>query len=136
MTIRAGDTASRDFVVDENAMHWFQSVSGDTSRIHCDEAYAKSRGYDGVIAYGGIMLAHLSHLLGMRIPGENGTSISWTIRYHAPLYLGEPARISLEVVNTSPATGVVESKFRIAAGERTIASGTAQSIVPSGEIAA
>lgn len=134
--VRVGDTASRDFIVDDEAMRWFQSVSGDNSRIHCDADYARSRGYDGVIAYGGIMLAHLSHILGMRIPGSNGTSISWTIRYHNPLYLNEPARITLEVTFVAPADGVVESRFRIMAGAKLVASGKTQSIVPLDEVEA
>jgi acyl dehydratase len=135
MSIRVGDCATREFVADEAAMRAFQALSGDQSRIHCDEAYAKSRGYDGVIVYGGIMLAHLSHLLGMKIPGTNGTSLAWTIKYHKPLYVGEKAAIELTVVNVSPATGVVESKFTIKTGDKRIASGTAQSIVPSETLA-
>lgn len=135
MTVRVGDTASREFVVDEPAMRWFQSVSGDTSRIHCDPEYARTRGYEGVIAYGGIMLAHLSHLLGMKIPGANGTSIAWSITYRKPLYVGEPARVDIEVTDISEATGVVQCKFRIAAGTKVVANGTTQSIVPPSDLA-
>jgi HAD superfamily phosphatase (TIGR01681 family) len=76
-----------------------------------------------VIAYGGIMLAHLSHVLGMKLPGPTGTSTKWTINYREPLYLDEPARITLEISHTSSATGLVEAKFRITSGERTIATG-------------
>ncbi len=135
MTIRVGDTASRGFVVDEAAMRWFQAVSEDDSRIHCDAEYARNRGYRDVIAYGGIMLAHLSHILGTALPGSNGTSLAWTIKYHKPLYVGEEAEITLEVVNVSPATGVVEGKFRVMAGDKKVASGTTQSIVPPQDIA-
>jgi len=134
MTVRIGDKASRRFVVDDQAMEWFRQVSEDDSRIHCDDAYARSRGFDGVIAYGGIMLAHLSHLLGNCIPGTNGTSLAWSIKYHKPLYIGETAEITLEVVNISAAAGVVEGKFRVMAGAKRVASGTTQSILPPEEI--
>jgi 3-hydroxybutyryl-CoA dehydratase len=136
MRIRVGNVATRKFVIDEAAMKWFREVAEDTSRIHCDAAYAKSRGFEGVLAYGGIMLAHLSHLLGMHIPGDRGTSVAWSIKYHGPLYVDEPAEINLEVTYVSQGTGIVESRFSIAAGEKLVATGTAQSIVPLGEIEA
>ncbi len=132
--IRIGDTTTHDFVVDRDAMRRFQEMSADRSRIHCDEGFARERGFNGVIAYGGIMLAHLSHVLGMKLPGPSGTSTKWTINYREPLYLDEPARITLEVTHTSRATGLVEGKFRIASGERTIATGTTQSLVPREQI--
>jgi len=135
MTVRVGDSAARDFVVSEADMRAFQALSGDMSRIHCDGAYAKSRGYEGVIVYGGIMLAELSHVLGMMVPGANGTSLVWTIKYRKPLYVGEAARLELTVTNVSPATGVVDAKFAIQSGDKRVASGTTQSIVPPEELA-
>ena len=134
--IRVGDTATHDFVVDVDAMQWFQAMSADTSKIHCNPGFAQERGFSGVIAYGGIMLAHLSHVLGMKLPGPTGTSTKWTISYREPLYLGEAARIALEITYASKATGIVEGKFRIVSGEKTIATGTTQSLVPREQIEA
>ena len=132
--IRVGDTTTHDFVVDLDAMQRFQAMSGDLSRIHCDAGFAQERGFSGIIAYGGIMLAHLSHVLGMKLPGPAGTSTKWTINYREPLYLGQPARITLEITFASRSTGIVEGKFRIAAQEKTIATGTTQSLVPREQI--
>jgi hypothetical protein len=72
----------------------------------------------------------------MQLPGPNGTSISWSIKYHRPLYVGEPAELLLEVTHVSAATGIVESRFCIMAGEKKVASGTTQSLVPHAEIEA
>jgi 3-hydroxybutyryl-CoA dehydratase len=132
--IRAGESTVHEFVVDEHAMQWFQTLSNDMSRIHCDAAFARERGFKDVIVYGGILLAHLSHVLGMHLPGTNGTSTKWTINYREPLYVGEKARLTLEITYASRATGMVEGKFSIASGERTIATGMTQSIVPADEI--
>ena len=132
--IRVGDSTTHDFVVDQDAMRWFQATSKDFSRIHCDSEFARQRGFKDVIAYGGIMLAHLSHVVGMKLPGPSGTSTKWTISYREPLYVGEPARIGLEITYASKATGMIEGKFRIVSGDRVIATGTTQSIVPVDEI--
>jgi acyl dehydratase len=136
MTIRVGDFATHEFVIDEAAMRAFQALSGDRSRIHCDIAYARERGYKDVITYGGIMLAHLSHVLGVKIPGANGTSTKWTISYREPLYVGELASLHFEVTHVSKATGIIEGKYRIVTGTRTVATGTTQSLVPPDEIEA
>ena len=134
MTIRVGDRASRSFVVNAATMRWFQEVAEDTSRIHCDSAFAQARGYRDVVVYGGIMLAHLSHLVGMKIPGPDGTSIGWSVKFHNPLYVDEPAEITLEVANVSAATGVIEGKFSIMAGQKKVATGTTRSVVPRDQI--
>lgn len=134
MTIKVGDRATREFSVDAAAMELFKTLSSDTSRIHCDEDYAKSRGYEGVIVYGGIMLAQLSHMLGMHLPGANGTSTSWSVNYRRPLYVGDKAQIAIEVTDVSASTGIVESAFRITVGDKLIASGKTQSIVPISDV--
>ena len=85
-----GDRVEHRFVVDAAAMAAFQALSNDHSRMHTEDGYARSRGAEGVIVYGGIMLAHLSHVLGSAIPGDHGVSTNWEITYHSPLYVGEP----------------------------------------------
>jgi acyl dehydratase len=132
--MKIGDNASLTFTVDAAAMQAFASASGDHSLIHKDAEFAQSRGYAGPVVYGGIMVAHLSRVLGMYLPGPTGTSISWSIRFHEPLYVGESATLVLTVSFSSSATGVVESKFRISAGTKVVASGTTQSIISRDEI--
>ncbi len=130
MTIRPGQSAVHAFTVTGDAMRAFQTLSGDMSKVHTDPEFARARGFKDVIVYGGILLAQLSHVLGMKLPGTEGTSTRWTVDYRVPLYVDEPATLALEIVNTSPATGLVDAKFVIAAAGRTIATGTAQTLAP------
>jgi 3-hydroxybutyryl-CoA dehydratase len=134
--IKVGDSASHTFTLTPELMAAFQDMSGDDSRIHTDDAFAKSRGYKGVIAYGGIMLSQLSRMVGTMLPGADGMSVKWTINYREPLYVGETAELRLEVSYTSREHGLVEGKFRITCEARTVATGTTQSIVPADQIAA
>ncbi len=135
MTIRSGQSVVHAFTVGPEAMRAFQALSGDMSQVHCDPAFARARGFKDVIVYGGILLAQLSHVLGMKLPGAEGTSTRWTIDYRAPLYVGEAASLRLEIVSTSPATGLADAKFIIEAGGRTVATGTAQTLVPHERLA-
>ncbi len=129
--IAAGAAVEHRFTIDAAAMAAFAALSGDRSAIHTDEAFARSRGYQGVIVYGGLMLAQLSGVLGGKLPGDDGVSARWSIDYRSPLYVGEPAVLRLEVAHVSAAVGLVESRFTIHAGERLVASGKAQSLVPA-----
>jgi len=128
--IAAGNVVEHAFVVDDAAMQAFITLSNDRSAVHTDAAYARSRGFDGVIVYGGLMLAQLSHVLGGHIPGDHGVSTRWSIDYRRPLYVGERALLRFEVLNVSEATGLIDAKFTITCGERTIATGKTQSLVP------
>jgi len=116
-------------------MEAFQLLSGDDSRIHVDDVYAKERGFERAIVYGGLMLAQLSYVLGQKIPGELGHSGRWQIDYRRPLYCGDKATLSLEVTHLSKAMGVMEGRFRITARGVAIATGKVQSFVPPDEIA-
>ena len=130
--IRVGDSVEHSFTITEDDMRLFQKLSADYSLIHTDSGFARERGFDGVIVYGGLLLAHLSHVVGQHLPGRKGTSASWSISYRAPLYVGETAALNLTVTNVSVAAGMVEGRYKITCGDRTIAKGQTQSIVPAG----
>lgn len=131
MRIAVGDVTEFAFQIDAAAMEAFAAMANDRSAVHVDVAYAKSRGFEGTIVYGGLMLVQLSHVLGSHIPGNDGVSTHWSIDYRKPLYVGETAVLRLEVVHVSPATGLVDCKFAIRASDRVIATGKTQSQVPS-----
>ena len=130
MTIKAGQSVAHSFTVDAAAMRAFQALSGDLSAVHSDAAFARARGFEDVIVYGGLMLAQLSYVVGMLLPGSNGTSLRWAIDYRGPLYVGEAATLTLEIVGVSPGTGLVDSRFTIATAARKVATGTAQTLLP------
>ena len=128
--IAVGDRVEHAFTISDDDMATFRRLSADSSLIHTDPEFARQRGFKDVIVYGGLMLAQLSHVVGQLLPGRHGTSVKWTVNYRSALYAEEPARLSLHVVNVSPATGLVEARYRIACGDRLIAEGQTQSLVP------
>jgi acyl dehydratase len=130
MRLAVGETTEHRFMVSAADMETFRALSGDSSAIHTNVDYARSQGYTDVIVYGGILLAKLSFVLGMRIPGDHGVSTRWTIDYRKPLYIDEEAAIALEIVSISESTGIIDSKFSVRTSDKLIATGKTQSIVP------
>ena len=134
MGISVGARFEHRFVIDDAAMQAFASLSNDRSSIHTNDAFARERGYQSAIVYGGLMLAHLSHVVGTKIPGDLGTSGRWEIDYRRPLYVGEEAVLTMTVDHVSRAMGLIQAKFTIHRGDRLVATGKTQSFVPASEI--
>ena len=128
-----GLSAHLEFVVSQSDMNLFAQLSGDTSRIHHDENFAKHNGYCGPVVYGALIVARLSQMLGMQLPGDLGLATDWEIHFHQPLYVDEPALLSAQVKSRSNATSTVKIVFDVRADERLIAKGTARSMLLAGQ---
>ncbi|WP_420969854.1 MaoC/PaaZ C-terminal domain-containing protein [Bradyrhizobium sp. B120] len=125
--LKEGMTVSLPFRIGQSEMDAFRKLSGDSSRIHIDSEFAQSRGFTGPVVYGALTVARLSHLVGMHLPGDLGLATSWRIDFNKPLYIDEEATFNGELTHVSQSTHTVSLKFRVYAGEKLIASGTAGS---------
>ena len=126
--LRVGAAVTHDFVVTPEDLAAFRQLSGDDSLIHTDASFSSRHGFREPIAYGGIMLAHLSHVLGTMVPGRRGVSLAWSIAFRKPLYVNEPATITATVAHVSEATRTVNLTFTITRGHDIIASGKTESL--------
>ena len=109
----------------EKMMQLFMEISGDMSPVHTDVNYAKSRGFDGVVVYGGILVAQISRMVGMHLPGHDALSRGLNIHYVRPLLVGQQAELEARVAHISEATSSIELKFKITSQGKTLAKGSA-----------
>lgn len=127
--LHEGMSVTVPFAISDRDMETFIALTGDTSLIHTDDAEAKAQGFKGVIVYGGLLTAKLSHMLGMHLPGMMGLSNTWQINFHRPLYTGEDVELCGKVVHLSEATKVVSIKFTMRRGKTLIADGSIQTML-------
>jgi acyl dehydratase len=120
-------TVSVPFRIGQAEMDAFRRLSGDSSRIHIDAEFARSRGFDGPVVYGALTVARLSNMVGMHLPGDLGLATSWRIDFNKPLYIDEEAIFEAELTHVSQSTHTVSLKFRVRVGEKLVASGSAGS---------
>jgi 3-hydroxybutyryl-CoA dehydratase len=118
-----------EFSVTAADMEKFLELSGDDSLIHSSPDFAVGHGFEGVVVYGGILLAKLSRCLGRQLPGPRGISLGWSIRYHAPLYVGETALFEAVPGDYSESTRFLAVTFTISREGKKLASGKAESIL-------
>ena len=115
------------FTISPDDMETFRNLSGDYSRIHHDEVFAKKNGFNHPVVYGALTVARLSQLVGMHIPGDLGLATSWKIDFNNPLYVEELAVMHAVLTHKSEATHTIKIKFTVTVGEKIIATSTAGS---------
>lgn len=120
------------FVVSQADMVTFSKLSGDSSPVHMDHDFARQSGFDGPVVFGALIVAKISKLLGMHLPGPGGVWTGLTIEFRKPLYVDEKASIYGEVDHASAATGMLSLRLKVTAGNRLIAKASAESVLTSG----
>ena len=93
-----------EFVVTDQMMKNFSNISGDFNPLHINNEYAKLKGFDGVVVYGGLLISQISQIIGMHLPGDNSLWNGLSVNFIKPLMVGQKAIIEAIVVHVSKAT--------------------------------
>ena len=126
--IIAGDTREFGFVISQHDMDQFATLSGDHNQIHQDPAFAVQQGFDGCVVYGGLIVAQVSRMLGMVMPGRFGLWTGLNVQFRNPLYVGEDALLTLAVDSKSEAAKMMKLKIRVTTERGLIASAVCESV--------
>lgn len=124
--LREGMSAHVDFVVSAEDMRAFALLSGDYNPLHVDADFARRKGFDGAVVYGALLVAKVSQLIGMRLPGRDGVWTGLALQFRRPLYVGRAARVEAVVERLSAATGLLRLKLKLRSGDLLLASGEAE----------
>ena len=95
---RVGDrvTARRRFT-DEDVRR-FAELSGDFNELHVDDAAAARSRFGRRLVHGMLTASLFTRLLGMELPGRGTIYMSQTLRFTAPVYIGDEVEAVVEVV--------------------------------------
>ncbi len=105
--LNPGMSESLTRTITERDIEHFGEVSGDRNPVHFDEEYARSTIFKGRIAHGMLSASFVSTVLGMQIPGPGTIFMSATIRFKAPVRIGDT------VVTTCTVREVNREKRRV-----------------------
>ena len=120
-----GAAVALSFRIDSGAMAAFADLSGDHNPLHLDDTFARRAGFAGRVVFGGLILAQVSRLLGMHLPGQFGVWTGIKLDFRAPLYIGEEATVEGRIEHLSAATRSLTLRLLVQAGERKVATGKA-----------
>src|SRR5262245_43855707 len=109
----------------------FAELSGDRNPIHLSEHFAAKTPFGGRIAHGLYTASLISAVIGTRLPGPGAIYISQTLRFLAPVRIGDTVEASLEVVELSEKgrRGTLRCECRV--GETLVLEGEAEVKAPA-----
>jgi len=124
-----GLQACVEFEITAQQMQQFAELSGDFNPLHTDDAFARGKGFEGAVVYGALLVAKVSQLIGMRLPGRDSVWASVSLDFRKPLYVGQPAQVEGVVTEVSASTGMVALKLTVRAAGKLLAKGTAEVVL-------
>ena len=127
--IAEGTEIAFPICVTDDDMRSFARLSGDVSPLHTDPAFARSKGYDDIIVYGGLLVSYVSRLVGMHMPGRDSVEAGLEVKFTSPLLVNESATFSAVVKHKHDSVRLLEIAFRIATPAKTVALGIARVLV-------
>lgn len=119
------------FSIGSDEMDKFRELSGDANPLHTDDSFAISKGFTGRVVYGGLIVAQISRLLGMELPGRQCIWAGLKISFLKPLLLNQPAILKAEIDHLSDATRYIQFSFTVTSANEQIAKGTAETVMHS-----
>jgi 3-hydroxybutyryl-CoA dehydratase len=109
--LEVGQTASYSKTVSERDIQLFAEVSGDHNPVHLDAEYAATTMFKERIAHGMFSGALISAAVACELPGPGTIYIGQTMRFTAPVKLGDTLTVRLEILEKLP-------KFRVRVATR------------------
>ena len=115
--------------VSDDDMRGFAQLSGDFNPLHTDPAFARSKGHGGSVVYGALLLAYVSRLVGMHVPGRDCVLTGLDVTLSNALLVNENATLSAVVKQKHDSVRLLEIAFRVATPAKTVAVGVARVLV-------
>lgn len=107
MDIQIGDKFSSERQVTDEVIRKFADVSGDHNPIHLDEEFAKTTRFGKRIAHGMLSAAFISAVMGNEFKGKTVIYLSQTMKFTAPVYIGDTVTTTSTVSNIREDKGIV-----------------------------
>lgn len=127
-----GRSVSWDFTVTDEDMAAFARLSGDVAPLHMDDAFARSKGFEGRVVYGALLSAQLSRLVGMEMPGLHGVFAGMKVSFSNPVYVNRPVTLTATITDTSEAGGLIVMKVRMTSDDKVVAKATVEAVLRNG----
>lgn len=102
-----GDRASRTLTFTPEAVAQFAALVGDHNPLHFDADYAATTIFGRPIVHGMFVGSLISAIIGEEIPGVGAIYLGQTLRFEAPVYVGDTVTATAEVTSVRAGKRVV-----------------------------
>lgn len=108
----------------------FAEITGDRNPIHLSEHFAAKTPFGGRIAHGLYTAGLISAVIGTRMPGPGAIYISQTLRFLAPVRIGDTVIAEVEVVELTEKGSRAALACRCSVSETIVLEGEAVVKIP------
>jgi len=97
MDVHVGQEASRTKRFTDEDVRAFAVISGDTNPVHLDDDYAAGTRFGRRVVHGMLTASLISATLANDLPGEGTIYLGQTLRFTAPVFIGDTITATVEV---------------------------------------
>jgi len=123
--LAVGQSASFAKTVTEADIVAFAGISGDFNPVHVNEEFAKTSLFKGRIAHGMLSAAFISTVFGTRLPGPGCIYVAQTLKFKAPVRIGDTVTARVELISLVPERRLVTFTTTASVGETVVLEGEA-----------
>lgn len=133
--LAVGDSACLERQLTQEDIQLFAVMSGDVNPAHLDAEYAAATQFHGVIAHGMWGGALISALLGTQLPGPGTVYLGQTLKFRAPVRVGDRVTVTVTVAAKDDARRRVTLACRCVNQDgQTVIDGEASVLAPTEKI--
>jgi len=126
-----GLSASYGKTISEADIVLFAGVSGDTNPVHLDQTFAEKTPFKTRIAHGMLSAGFISTVIGTKLPGPGAIYMSQTLRFKAPVKIGDTVTATCTVTEIIPEKKRAVLSTICKVGDTVVIEGEALIMVPS-----
>ncbi len=128
--LAVGQTASLGKTITEADILMFTAVSTDTNPVHLNAEVAKESIFGERIAHGMLSAGLISAVLGTRLPGPGTIYLGQTLRFRAPVKIGDTVTATAEITALDPTKNRATLKTTCTVAGKAVIEGEATVQVP------
>ena len=108
----------------------FAGISGDTNPAHLNHEFASETMFEGQIAHGMLTASFISTVIGTKLPGPGCIYVSQSLRFKAPVKVGNTVMATCTVKKMFPEKRMIEMETVCSVGGKPVLDGEATILVP------
>jgi 3-hydroxybutyryl-CoA dehydratase len=128
--LSVGQEASLSNTVSEADIVAFADISGDRNPVHLDADYAATTMFKERIAHGMLSAAYISAVFGMELPGPGAIYMSQTLKFKAPVKIGDTVVTTVKVTELVPEKRRARFECVCTVDDKPVVEGEAMLMVP------
>lgn len=101
--IQVGQSAEFTKNISDEDVMLFAKISGDFNPVHVDEIAASKSQFGGRIAHGMLTAGLISAAIAGKLPGPGSVYLSQSLRFTAPVRIGDTVTATVGVIELVPA---------------------------------